>query len=896
MMKSFLILFLAACMATSVAAPSRVQAQDDDLSGLFDDETDAETPPAVPPPPAAGDFNNQNNLGAPPPAGDFNNADTSGASGSGGNSFGDNSQAAKLKAGARKTPRLKSNPVKTAAKGSKPPISTAGPEDITNDNYPDLIESFDYPNAEITDVVKAISELTGKNFIVDPGVRGKITIMAPTQITVAEAYKAFLSALAINGFTVVPSGKFLKIVPTRTAARSNIETYSGAYYPNSDVMITRIVKLKHISADEVNKNLRFLPTKDGEMNPYAPTNSLIITDYGSNIDRIMKILGELDQPGFEELMVVLPIHNAKAKDLADLIMQIINKQPKSSSASNGFGGFNAGVPRFPVTSGTNGHNGMPEELSLVAPDDRTNAIIVVGNRTGVDKIRTLVKKLDYKLDPTQSGGVYVYSVKYGEAEKLATTFQGLTSSTAASGNSGAAGGGLNTGFRGFTPPAEQRAVFGGDVKITADKTNNSLVISASKQDYQVVLSLLAKLDVPRDQVFIETYIAEMNVTRTKQYDVNIVRFQPEKDANGNPIAGPKAGFIGSSPSTLASLLTPTGGTGALLGFGTGQSLQIQAGTGTNATTTTVPSLLALMNFLVSKTDTNILSTPQILALNNEEAEIEVGQKIATSRSTATGANGITQGSATFEDATTKMNITPYISPDSEDIRLKIIQSFKTPSQAPSQIDNTVNLDTRSIKTNIVVRNGDTAVLGGLIKDQEVTRETKVPLLGDIPVLGWLFRSSDSDIQKLNLMVFLSPKIIRNSQDARGLLAKKRVERIDWVKRHNDGRDPFGRAIGQLPPPVTKSKSRAEGEKGYDTPPDEEGAPDDKGAAQPEKGALNSRGLVIPHAAPGSAPVPARTTASARPLATRQKLARQQAQKKRRLKTTANDAYVQRYRE
>lgn len=185
-------------------------------------------------------------------------------------------------------------------KQTKDRLSKASTEDITAENFPETIESFDFPNVEITDLIKAIGELTGKNFIIDPGVRGKITIVAPSKISVAEAYKAFLSALAINGFTVVPSGSFLKVKSARNAQRDNIETFSGAYYPNSDQMITRIIHLKHISASQVNRDLRILPSKDGEMNIYEPTNSIIISDYGSNIDRVMKIIGQLDVPGFEE--------------------------------------------------------------------------------------------------------------------------------------------------------------------------------------------------------------------------------------------------------------------------------------------------------------------------------------------------------------------------------------------------------------------------------------------------------------------------------------------------------------------------------------------------------------------------------------------------------------------
>ncbi|MCB0392552.1 MAG: type II secretion system protein GspD, partial [Bdellovibrionales bacterium] len=268
-------------------------------------------------------------------------------------------------------------------------FSEANPEDITNENFPDLVESFDYPNADISEIVKAISKLTGKNFILDSNVRGKITIIAPSQITVAEAYRAFLSALAMNGLTIVPSGNFLKIRQARAAQRDSLETYTGEYFPNTDQIITRIIKLKYISAEEVYKNLRILNSKDGESHAYGPTNSLIITDYGSHIERVVNILKYLDVSGFEEKLAVIRIKFAKAKDIADLINKIINKDTGSQS----------NVPRFRRTTQKDTSGGGSESYSLVVADDRTNSVIVVGNDAGIRKIRKLVSQLDFRLRP-----------------------------------------------------------------------------------------------------------------------------------------------------------------------------------------------------------------------------------------------------------------------------------------------------------------------------------------------------------------------------------------------------------------------------------------------------------------------------------------------------------------
>lgn len=678
---------------------------------------------------------------------------------------------------------------------NKPSLAEANIEDITNENYPDLIESFDYPNAEISDVVKAISQLTKKNFIIDPGVRGKISIIAPTQITVAEAYKAFLSALAFNGFTVIPSGKFLKIKSSNDAKRDSLETYAGDYYPNADVMITRIIHLKHISADEVNKRLRNLPSKTGEILPYEPTNSLIVTDYGSSIERIMKILAELDRPGFEEQLEVLPIRYAKAKDLADLVNQIITKDPNRGSSSS----FGAGVPRF--RSRTSSQNTGSEELSLVAPDDRTNAIIVVGNKAGIQKVKELVKKLDYKLDPAESGGVFVYYVKYGEAEKIAQTLSGLAQSTQSSPSTGSSPSGLpgSPGGARSASPLDRQAVFGGDVKITADKNTNSLVITASKVDYEIVQGLLSKLDVPRDQVFVEGIIMEMNTERTRAWNPTYYYLDSGSKGIG------RAGF--SRQGSLANIINPSSDSGAVLGFGTGSTFKFTIA----GQEYTVPSLLAFIQLIQQNVESNILSTPQILALDNEEAEIEVGDNIPIAQDQSTTGTTVSTNTR-FEPATIKLKITPYIRPDSDVVRLKIDQSIKQPSnvsiRSTKLAESTTIISNRSVKTNIVVHNGDTAVLGGLIRDEDEVSESKIPILGDIPVLGWLFKSSSIRKKKINLVLFLTPKIIRSVSDEHDLLSRKANERIDWIKKNFDGRDPYGKKMDTLPRSAKSEDSNA----------------------------------------------------------------------------------------
>jgi len=753
----------------------------DDFGGDFS------SPPPPPPPPAA-DFNGSDSgFTAPPPAPSMNgarggNAATAANPTSSGNTAADSSSGGAL------------------TKTQKEKFESASIEDINDKNFPETIESFDFPNADIQDIVKAISELTGKNFIIDNGLRGKITIVAPSKITVAEAYKAFLSALAINGYAVVPSGKFLKIRSARNAQRDSIETYSGAYYPNSDQMITRIIHLKHISADAVNRDLRILTSKDGEFSVYTPTNSLIMSDYGSNIDRVMKIIEQLDVPGFDDQLEVIPVRYAKAKDIADLISKIVNK---GQTTNNGLqSGFNAGVPRFTRPFGATTTNQQGSAYYMVFPDDRTNSLIVVGNKPGIARIKKLLSQLDFRIRHEDAGGVYVYYMKYGDADKIAQTLSGVTKDATPKPTTGAGSGPIISPINGVQ--AAQQEIFGGDVKITADKNTNSLVIVASKQDYEVVLNLLRRIDIPRDQVYVESIIMEMNSNDDSQYKIGYFKYVGD--------SGAKVGFNGFTQATdLQNLLSPAGGTGTILGFGSGDKVNITPPpvNGVASAPISISSLIGFINFLKSTTNANILSTPQILALDAQEAELEVGEKVITQSSTIAGTNGsgnIT--TPTLEDATIHMKIKPYISPTSNSIRMELdtqIKQISLSTPVPTQYQGQVTpLATRKIKTNIVVHNGDTAVLGGLMKDNDTEQVTKVPLLGDIPIIGWLFKSRQTTKSKGNLLIFLTPKILRSSGDQQQLLSEKMDDRLRYIKSIG-GRDPYGEQADRL----QKRKASAE---------------------------------------------------------------------------------------
>ncbi|MFN3696429.1 MAG: type II secretion system secretin GspD [Pseudobdellovibrio sp.] len=670
----------------------------------------------------------------------------------------------------------------------KEKFSKASAEDITSENFPETIESFDFPNVDITDIIKAVSELTGKNFIIDSTVRGKITIIAPSKITVAEAYKAFLSSLAINGFTVVPSGGFLKIRNARSAQRDGIDIYSGSYYPNADQMITKVVHLKHISAETLKQQLgRLLNSSYGEIEAYPQTNSMIISDFGSSIDRIMKIINQLDVPGFEEQLEVVGIKYAKAKDISDLIDKIVNKGQRSNTNT---GGFNAGVPRFSAPSAATGGSKSAGAASfLVFPDDRTNSLIIVGNKPGIARVKKLIAQLDFKVSAENQGGVYVYYVKHGNSEDIAKTLNEVAKDATPKPAT------QNTGF-GFAPQGQaavREAIFGGDVTIKSDKNTNSLVISASKQDYEKVITILQKLDIPRDQVFVEAIIMEMNITDSGKAGGGLVKFNE---------GGGKAGFASNSED-LIDVLNPLSGAGsAILGFANGSVSVPKDISNPSGDKIQVPNLLGYLKFVKQFGKTNILSTPQIIATDAQPATIEVGDKVVVRTVFTPGTNGSPgQSTPELDDASIKLELKPFISPTTDSIRMEFKQTIKQLSSVnvPTNLTGTVQpLAVRNINTNVILSSGDTAVIGGLMKDETIEKVVKVPILGDLPILGWFFKRKTSDTQKVNMLVFLTPKIIRNKSkdDQNNLLTTKVNERLKFLKQ-NGGKDPYGSTIDKV---------------------------------------------------------------------------------------------------
>ena len=640
------------------------------------------------------------------------------------------------------------------SKDEKNKFSKAFPEEINNTNFPQMIESFDYPDANIKDVVKAISKLTGKNFILDDKVKGKISIVAPSPITVAEAYRAFLSALAMNRLTVVPSGKFLKIKPAKDAKKDSIDIYSGKYFPNSDQMITRVVRLKHSEAKKMETSIKALISGEGSSSSFEFTNSIIITDFGSNIERIMKVIAELDVPGFSEDLHVLEIVHARAADIAKLITTIISGGNKGSTSSL----LRSRLARFRQGRGS---STKKESLSLVVADERTNSIIVVGNATGIQKIRHLIRKLDTPLKEGEEGGAYVYTLKHGQAKNIAKILTDLNKSSSPSS--------LRKGQKSNPLDQVAKPIFQKDIKVIADENTNSLIITAGFQDYKSILKILKKIDVAKDQVHVKVVIMQVNAANTQSWSVNVYNFLENTGGIGR---------VGLVTGDLTSMLNPSKDSGAVFGFGEGKQVSINVG----GTSIKVPEVTSFINFLKTQAQTHLLSSTRLHAMDNEEAEWESGREIPAGVERAQAASGdSTIVASKRQKVTVNIKFTPQVNKASNTVKMKIEQTANDYDQASfsaTDVDNPLLITTlQSIKTTIVVKSGETAILGGLIKNKDSSTTKKVPFLGDIPFLGWLFKGKGSQIDKENLLVFITPTIIESDEHlgslARDVLNKEK---------------------------------------------------------------------------------------------------------------------------
>ncbi|WP_226377749.1 type II secretion system secretin GspD [Citrifermentans bremense] len=610
---------------------------------------------------------------------------------------------------------------------------------------------LNFTDVDIATMVKFVSDLTGKNFIMDDRVKGKISVFSPAKLSNEEAYNVFTSVLELKGFTVVPAGKVLKIVPTSSARQSGMRIlFDGERSVVNDSYQARVIQLEHVAPQDAVTFLQPLVSKDGQISAFGAANMILVVDSAFNIQKVLGILKHIDTDQVREGAELVFLKNAAAESVATLV-----KDWMSGKSSKG------GAP---------GTAAATTASSTVVPDNRLNALIIFGS----DKDKADVKKLIALIDvvpPTTSSKVNVYYLENAEAAEVAKVLDGLLKGTAATPAPAA----------GAAATAPQQTIFeGGKITITPDKSTNSLVIMASPTDYQNLLQVIQKLDRRSRQVFVQAMIAEVSANKAKELGLQ-----------WGVIAGASNGTL-STVGTFDPFGAVAGLTGAL-------TLAKDLGLAPDAGVALFP---ATLKALQSNGALNVLSTPNIMTSDNKEAEIFVGENVPFLSGTNLTSTGLSQQSIERKDTGIILKIKPQIS-EGEYIKLDIYQEISAVKDFGTATNPNLGSTKRSAKTSVVVKNTDTVIIGGLIQDTDQVTESKIPLLGDIPLLGWLFKTKKTTRDKTNLLIMLTPRIIKDARDMAEVSVNQRNAFSDAVKTS----EPINleQALKEKPKSVTEDK-------------------------------------------------------------------------------------------
>ncbi|WP_018716547.1 type II secretion system secretin GspD [Arhodomonas aquaeolei] len=616
-------------------------------------------------------------------------------------------------------------------------------------------------DAQISALVDTVAEVTGRNFVLDPRVNARVTVISRRPMDADALYQVFLSILQVHGFAAIPAGEVTKIVPDVNARQLGGEDGEDT----GDAVITRVLTVENVPVAQLVPILRPLVPQQGHFAAYPPTNSLIISDHASNVARITDVVRRVDRAGAASTEVI-PLEHATAETAAETLGEVLGGQGEEAGA----------------------------QAVRVAADKRTNALVVMGTDAQRARVRQLVERLDAGAD--QGGDTRVVYLSYAKAEDVAQVLQSVSENLPSAATDGGAGGeGTTTGGSGKA------------VSIQADAATNSLVISAPPAVQNELAAVIDKLDIRRAQVLIEAAIAEVSADMAAE-----LGFQWAVDGgNGNTAVGGTS-FGNNSVSGGDSLAGIIGSLSQQELPNVGQGLSLAVGDLAGGV-----RFAALLRALASDADTNILSTPSLVTLDNQEAEITVAQNVPFVTGSYTTASSDSSNVNPFQtierrDVGLILKVKPQIN-EGDSVMLEIQQEVSNVSESTRAVD--LITDKRSISTSVLVDSGRLVVLGGLLDEQVRETEQRVPLLGSIPVLGNLFRYRSAQSEKRNLMVFLRPRIVRDeatmtryaSDKYASMRERQRARRDAGVALLPDDVAPVLPPLGRpaLPAPFTRGR-------------------------------------------------------------------------------------------
>ena len=630
--------------------------------------------------------------------------------------------------------------------------------------------SFNLDDADLPELVKAISNITGRRFIYGGKLRQiKATVYSPEKVTVGEAYSAFLSILETNGMTLIPHGRFMKIVETPGVVTQTTPVVGTATpVPYEDRYVTRLYRVANVDANEVSTMLQKFKSKDGDITVYPPGNLLVITDTGSNIQRMLRIVEEVDVGGAGDQLWVEPIHYASAEEVANKLNEILDLKGGGAGGKAGAAGGGKGGAR-------------------IIPDNRTNSLIVTSTSPDYARLLELIKRID--VPQSGEGEVHVLPLQHAGCKELSGTLNSILGSSGGAGG----GGGTRGGARASAPPVVGSTddIFEGQVKVTCDEASNKLVITSSRRDYAQLRNVIDELDMARRQVFIEAVIMDVSVKRTLNLGIGYHAGAPVGEGllfGGN---NPKQSLLGL-PANMEALA---------LGL-RGPDVTVAS----DLVGVSIPAFGVVLHALAEDGDANILATPHILATDNIPAEISVGENIPLQTNAGglgnlaslagAGAGGLGNMAgllgglgglgggfgAPRQDVGTRIKVTPHVN-DSDQVRLELVEEISNQGASLGGDLGAISIEKRTASTTLIVRDQQTVVIGGLVRDAVTNAEKKIPILGDIPVLGALFRQTVKTTSKSNLLLILTPYVIRDQDDLRIIFERKMQERQEFLDRY-----------------------------------------------------------------------------------------------------------------
>jgi general secretion pathway protein D len=636
------------------------------------------------------------------------------------------------------------------------------------------------PETELKDLITWVMGFTCRNFILDPRIVStgkKVTIIAPLKMTPGEAYSVFLAALSTMGLTIVPKGNVMRIVESATAKSETVPIMKSGIPANQDQVVRYVLRPSHAPVEIVRQAIDAIRSPAGNVG--VAGNLLIITDYSSQVRDMLTLARTIDVPGNSDGIYTLPVQHADATALATKLNEIL-----------GLSGAKAGAPPAPVP-GRPGAPGAPAAVSAadvsgalptkILVDDRTNTLIVVGSEPGYLRVKALVARLDINLETEGGNSIHVYTLANALAEELAQTLNNALGQASPQQRGQTPGG--RPGNNPTVPPPQPSpspldgTALEGQVRIIGDKATNSLIVMSSGRDFIAIKRVIKDLDQKRRQIFIEAMILEVQLSKDLSLGTSSHGGYPT-DRGDLIIGGVQTPNLKSLD--LTSLISSNGLIGGIIGSPLTNSQTFLG--------TSIPSYGLLFQALATQDNTNILSAPHVIAIDNEKAEFSVGNNIPYKAGLSFGGIGLPAGGGALpggigqniqrEKLNLVLNVTPHIS-SQDSVRLEIEQESKDIGGSDAELGPTWT--ERKLKTQVVVNDQQSVVIGGLIQERDIYQTAKVPLLGDIPLLGYLFKFTKKTKKKTNLLVLLTPYIIKDQLDLQAIRERKVREREEFVR-------------------------------------------------------------------------------------------------------------------